>query len=197
MAHNQGEQSELFPAYTPSGPFNVARPLPKVSHEDYVPAAAVANQTQFSCGSLGPKSMKKGLGLSEEFESGLEMKRREFGDKGGCMNCCIDRDAQPWEVSDGAVHLLAELARVDLAPRKAYELLVGVFALDHFRHHTNLKQSICERADEFARDPAFRGAILGEESSFPKTLRACEAQGEVRGLQVAAESAAAAWGLAA
>merc|ERR1719327_1427188 len=123
--------------------------------------------------------------------------RRTFGDKGGCMNCNVCREAQPWEVSDGAVHLLAELARVELAPPSAYGMLVGIFALDHFRHHTNLKQSICERADEFARDPAFRGAILGEESSFPQTLRACAAQGEVRGLQVAAESAAEAWGLAA
>merc|ERR1719335_1731641 len=188
MAHNQGEQSELFPAYTPSGPFNVARPLPKVAHEDYVPAADVANQVQFSCGSLGPKTIKKGLGLTESFQAGIAAKRRTFGDKGGCMNCNICRDAQPWEVSDGAVHLLAELARAELAPPNAYELLLGIFALDHFRHHSYLKQSICERADDFARDPAFRTAILGAES-FPQTLRACEAQGEVRGLQVAAESA--------
>eukprot|EP00478_Filoreta_tenera_P000132 GABV01000132.1.p1 GENE.GABV01000132.1~~GABV01000132.1.p1 ORF type:complete len:294 (+),score=85.62 GABV01000132.1:738-1619(+) len=78
-------------------------------------------QTPMSCGSLAPK-LRRG---------------------GGCMDHGISRHRDPWEFTDGTVHLLKELAAVE--PDAASEFFADLAKAAHVRHfgHThNLQETI-------------------------------------------------------
>eukprot|EP00658_Telonema_sp_P-2_P079581 TRINITY_DN7725_c0_g2_i1.p1 TRINITY_DN7725_c0_g2~~TRINITY_DN7725_c0_g2_i1.p1 ORF type:complete len:435 (-),score=70.81 TRINITY_DN7725_c0_g2_i1:150-1328(-) len=88
----QGHRPAMVPSAqtdgTLSAKFECLEPSADSAHRD---------QVTFSCGSLAPKLKKGGPG-----KHGV-----------GCMNCATLRPKQPWEYSDGAVYLMAELARID------------------------------------------------------------------------------------
>jgi len=142
--HKQPEDSKTFQQYTPSGPFSV--PAKKfASHETYTPDPKVENRTQYSCGSLAPKTLK------------------EFKDKGGCMNCTVHREEQPWETTEGACHLLADLCDnfsddgdlkrsevLDII-KASVPLFCDAFLVEHFPHHVNLKSTMCDVLPRIAK----------------------------------------------
>ena len=59
-----------------------------------------------------------------------------------------------WEVTDGAVLLVTAIS-VEPTPRERVTplvpILLEIFNLDHFRHHTLLKQTLCDKLYKFKR----------------------------------------------
>jgi len=179
----QSELSSMFSNYTPSGPFSVPQPHDK---------ADFTNQTMYSCGSGAPKTFKK--------------KQRDRVDLGGCMNCS-SKSSEPqqfWEISDGMVHLLAELANVIAkdssrsAPERVNAIaaqlpnLAKAFACSHFRHHYLLKQWICERLPGItqALGPA---RMLPHVPDMLKNLVQCKEQSRHPALAEEANGVLKAW----
>jgi len=170
--HAQPKDSKTFQQYTPSGPFSV--PSKKfASHETYTPDPRVTDKTMYSCGSLAPKTLK------------------EFKDKGGCMNCTVHREEQPWETTEGAVHLMAELCdnfsdndeAVDIV-RTAVPLFCDAFLVDHFPHHVNLKSTMCDVLPRLVK-------VVGADAFkaiYPKVQEASTQTGH-RNLKVLAQQA--------
>ncbi|PAA50692.1 hypothetical protein BOX15_Mlig006541g1, partial [Macrostomum lignano] len=89
------------------------------------------DRTMYSCGSLAPK-MSPG---------------------GGCSNHNFRRPAEPWEIADGCVHLLAELCDLpELRPRLAdlLPLLAKATTYRQFAHHFALLESVLRRLPQVA-----------------------------------------------
>jgi len=164
---NQPEVSKTFANYTPSGPFSVP-----VRNGEQWNVPEPINQTMYSCGSLAPKTHKK-----------------KHGPSGGCMNCNVDRPQQPWEACEGAIRLLTEIAPWALLEHRAevvemMPLVRAAFDVDHFPHHTNLKQSICECL------PRLQDGLQGDFSAdmFVPALEQC-VSGSHRNLAIVAGDA--------
>jgi len=182
----QSEKSETFTDYMPSGPFSVPRSKPMSQSDQSNPA--FTDQTMYSCGSAAPKTFKRRSSAA------------------GCMNCVARQPHQLWEVSEGMVHLVAELAlsiarggwmqsqlRLDVLASLLPDV-AKAFQCSHFRHHHLLKQRICERL------PSMTSA-LGPERMHPhvpkflKTLHECAKQDVHLALRECAQEVLAAWRL--
>lgn len=80
------------------------------------------DQTMFSCGSLAPK-LKRGADC--------------------CGDYGLNRPAEPWETSDGAIYMLRELAVVDpKAVLPFIPMLAEVARLTHFTHCLTLHETL-------------------------------------------------------
>jgi len=109
LVKSQAKESVAFGGLEKTSHFGVAKPV-----QDPM-AARFVNQALFSCGSLAPK-----------------MKRAT---RCGCMDHGFSRPQEPWEKTDGAVHLLGQLAGI--SPQKAFKLvplLMEAIRIRHFRH---------------------------------------------------------------
>lgn len=113
-----------------------------------------SNNAMFSCGSLAPK-LKRG---------------------GGCMDHGFTRPRELWELSDGAIFMLKELAQMDQHKEfvlKHVEGLSNLGYIDHFKHSHVLKENLFKSVAKVAQglgkkpfrhsvelflDPAFRNA---------------------------------------
>jgi len=89
----------------------------------------------FSCGSLAPK-LKKGAGVQKGHVSAKRV--------AGCSDCTVNRDVRPWEVTDGAVYLLA--ATCDVYPIEEVVLLanqtVEACRPEHFVEGDDLRRTL-------------------------------------------------------
>ncbi|GIX77823.1 uncharacterized protein CEXT_208401 [Caerostris extrusa] len=84
------------------------------------------NQQMYSCGSLAPK----------------------MGRGGGCSDHKFRKPSEPWELADGCVHLIAELAQVnDLTTHicEIIPLLHETAGFKHYTHHVVLLESLCKQ----------------------------------------------------
>ncbi|CAI8037892.1 hypothetical protein GBAR_LOCUS21167 [Geodia barretti] len=89
------------------------------------------DQQMYSCGSLAPK-----------------MRR------GGCMDTHFQRPAEPWEKTEGCIHLLAELSQQKGMGDKVSSLLpaLGEVARHHgYRQHLSLLETLLHRLPHLAR----------------------------------------------
>ena len=89
------------------------------------------NQTMYSCGSLAPKMNR--------------------GGSGGCTDAKFRKKSEPWELADGCVHAIAELARVKEFQGEVAKLLPLVSDACHHRHyvmHLNFFSTVCGRLAE-------------------------------------------------
>jgi len=182
----QSEKSETFTDYMPSGPFSVPRSKPMSQTDQSNPA--FTDQTMYSCGSAAPKTFKRRSSAA------------------GCMNCPVRQPHQLWEVSEGMVHLVAELAlsvakggwtqshvRLDALASLLPEV-AKAFHCSQFRHHHLLKQRICERL------PSMTSALGSERMrphvpEFLKTLQECTNQNVHLALRERAQEVLSAWRL--
>ena len=83
------------------------------------------NQQMYSCGSLAPKMGRGG---------------------GGCSNHSFKRDSQPWEMTDGCIYAVAELAakRAALKPvTDCLPLLAKAAGFRHYAQHFHLLETLC------------------------------------------------------
>ncbi|GFR51159.1 hypothetical protein Agub_g13515, partial [Astrephomene gubernaculifera] len=89
--------------------------------------AVHSDQQMFSCGSLMARFSTSYLIRSD-----------------GCMDHGFSRDKEPWEVSDGAVHLLREVAGVapEAVTEAHMEALVELGGLRSFQHAFNLHETV-------------------------------------------------------
>lgn len=178
----QPENSRVFSDYTPSGPFSVPRPLAvSLDDRETVTDPSVTNKTMYSCGSLAPKTLR----------------RKKLLAQGGCMNCSEDLDHQPWEASEGMIHLVVELASLlaglasvggDGGPTSALHaqrldelaelmpLLARAFGCSHYHHSHLLKQRVCERLPSLAASLQSRLAQGGALVPLLRTTEACATQ---------------------
>jgi len=89
-------------------------------------------QQHYSCGSLAPKLQK--------------------ATRSGCMDHGFSRDREPWEYSDGAVHLLKELVVIH---SQAYDIFVPMLAdiagIRSFAHYPQLQVSIWNNVPVMAK----------------------------------------------
>lgn len=86
------------------------------------------NQTMYSCGSLAPKMSRGGGGCS-----------------GGSK---FRKPSEPWELADGCVHLVGELANVKYCESSMGELLSVIaraYSMKHYVNHISLFETICTR----------------------------------------------------
>lgn len=91
------------------------------------------NQQMYSCGSLAPK-MGRGGG-------------------GGCTDSKFRKPSEPWELADGCVHLVGELATIKDCEECVDSLLLAVSKCQqqkHFVNHLSLFQTICVRFGNMA-----------------------------------------------
>lgn len=92
-----------------------------------------SNQQQYSCGSLAPKLK----GLAEKMKKAT---------RSGCMDHGFSRDRQPWEYTDGCVHLLKEL--IVAMPQSSYydqfipTIIPNIASKKNFAHYHELQQTI-------------------------------------------------------
>ncbi|XP_078673655.1 uncharacterized protein LOC144912352 [Branchiostoma floridae x Branchiostoma belcheri] len=92
------------------------------------------NQTMYSCGSLAPKMGR--------------------GRSGGCMDHQFRKPAEPWELTEGCVHLLAELSQIPAAVKQVAELLPLVAqaaAKHHYPQHQVLLETVCKQLPVIGR----------------------------------------------
>lgn len=93
------------------------------------------DKQMYSCGSLAPKM---GRGNSS----------------GGCMDHKFRKEPEPWELADGCIHIVAELSSLQQFASKIAELLPLVskaVTYDHYTHHTNMKETVCQRLPHIAK----------------------------------------------
>lgn len=102
-----------------------------------------SNNTLFSCGSLAPK-LKRG---------------------GGCMDHGFTRPRELWELSDGAIFMLRELAAMEQHAEFVLMHVEGLSNLgyvDHFKHShvlkENLFKSVAKTAESLGKKP-FRNSV--------------------------------------
>ena len=82
-----------------------------------------SNQQMYSCGSLAPK-MSRG---------------------GGCMDHSFKRASEPWEIADGCVYLVGEMARIEKAHdhvKKCLDLIIEATNNKNYTHHLYLFETI-------------------------------------------------------
>lgn len=109
LVKSQAKESVAFGGLEKTSHFGVAKPV-----QDPM-AARFVNQALFSCGSLAPK-----------------MKRAT---RCGCMDHGFSRPQEPWEKTDGAIHLLGQLAAISSQKTfKLVPLLMEAIRIRHFRH---------------------------------------------------------------
>ncbi|KAL4237616.1 hypothetical protein ACF0H5_002330 [Mactra antiquata] len=92
------------------------------------------DKQMYSCGSLAPK-MGRG------------------NTSGGCMDHKFRKEPEPWELADGCIHVVAELCNLQQFARKVSELLplvVKAVSYDHYTHHTQMKETLCQRLPHMA-----------------------------------------------
>uniref|UniRef100_A0A0G4H9R9 TOG domain-containing protein n=1 Tax=Chromera velia CCMP2878 TaxID=1169474 RepID=A0A0G4H9R9_9ALVE len=168
---DQPAHSSTFTQYAPSGPFSIPARKPGGEGEADVGGVSVVarlggddrdeehtDQPMYSCGSLAPRFSSKmtstrrakaedaeGEGGAEADEgasaSGSARKQKDTG--GGCMRCAVERRRQPWERTEGAIHLLVAVA--DRRPVRALELVdlaLSTFELTHFKHFAYLLATV-------------------------------------------------------
>ena len=81
-----------------------------------------SNQTMYSCGSLAPKMRA-----------------------GGCMDHSFKRNSEPWEVADGCLYLIGELASFEGAHatvEKCMDMILGATRNRAYTHHLYLFETI-------------------------------------------------------
>lgn len=128
MAKNQPEDSKKFSNLENVSTFGVAHARRLVEEDD---DGKRDNQTMFSCGSLAPK-LRRGS---------------------GCMDHSFQREKEPWEASDGAICLLAELSQV--IPEKVLlymEPLSDLAYVRHFSHYYNLQETLWRKLPVIAEN---------------------------------------------
>ncbi|XP_074649284.1 uncharacterized protein LOC141904570 [Tubulanus polymorphus] len=94
-----------------------------------------SNMPMYSCGSLAPK-----------------MGRGKRG--GGCMDHQFRRPAQPWELADGCVNLVAELSQIQSETQKVALLLPLVAKaanIHNYANHVNFLETICKSLPTVAK----------------------------------------------
>jgi hypothetical protein len=94
----------------------VAKPVEAEEHDH-------SNNQLYSCGSLAPK-LKRG---------------------GGCMDHGFSRQKEMWELSDGAIFMLREVAHIESMQEfvvSNLEKLSSLAYIDHFKHAHTLKETI-------------------------------------------------------
>uniref|UniRef100_T1JGS2 TOG domain-containing protein n=1 Tax=Strigamia maritima TaxID=126957 RepID=T1JGS2_STRMM len=95
------------------------------------------NQTMYSCGSLAPK-----MGRSCS--------------SGGCMsgmNRTFRSAPQPWELADGSIYLVSELAALPIVKAEMtslLELMAKAAHIRHYTHHVNLLETLCHQLPTIA-----------------------------------------------
>lgn len=90
------------------------------------------DKQMYSCGSLAPK----------------------MGRGGGCSDHKFKKPSEPWELADGCVHLVAELAQIQEVQGKIMELLSLVAeaaTYKHYTHHVCLLESLCKQLPNVAK----------------------------------------------
>jgi len=89
------------------------------------------NQTMYSCGSLAPKMNR--------------------GGSGGCTDAKFRKKSEPWELADGCVHTVAELAKLKEYQADVSKMLPLVSDACHHKHyvmHLNFFSTVCGRLAE-------------------------------------------------
>ena len=82
-----------------------------------------SNQQMYSCGSLSPK-MNRG---------------------GGCMDHSFKRPSEPWELADGCIYVISEMAHYEKAHthvQSSMSLITDASHLKHYTHHLHLFETI-------------------------------------------------------
>lgn len=123
---NQAVESEKYGSFH-AGPaeFGVAK---KIRDNDIT---LHENQTMYSCGSLAPKMNR--------------------GGSGGCTDAKFRKKSEPWELADGCVHAVAELAKVKEYHVDVSNMLPLVSDACHHKHyvmHLNFFSTVCGRLAE-------------------------------------------------
>jgi len=80
-----------------------------------------SNQQMYSCGSLAPK-MRKGRSDTGEIAEGESL---------------FQKTAQPWEKSEGCIHLLAEIAKLKTYNTQIASLLSVLAEMTRYKHYTH------------------------------------------------------------
>jgi len=123
---NQAVESEKYGSFH-AGPaeFGVAK---KIRDNDI---SLHENQTMYSCGSLAPKMNR--------------------GGSGGCTDAKFRKKSEPWELADGCVHAVAELAKIKEYHADVSKMLPLVSDACHHKHyvmHLNFFSTVCGRLAE-------------------------------------------------
>jgi len=141
---NQPEESEKYGSLD-SGPttYGVAK---RVRDND---PDLHENQTMYSCGSLAPR-MSKGGG-------------------GGCSGGSnFKKVSEPWELADGCVHLVGELANIkecESSMESLLSVMARIYTFKHFVNHISLFQTVCTRI--YTMSPVLDKRILkGQLETF-------------------------------
>ena len=121
MVETQKDNAELFHSLE-KGPttYGVAKRIRAYDENLHT------NQQMYSCGSLAPK----------------------MGRGGGCTNHSFKRDSQPWEMTDGCIYAVAELAAVKSALKPVTEclpLLAKAAGFRHYNQHFHLLETLCSQ----------------------------------------------------
>lgn len=159
---NQPQESAKFTSLdTGATKFGVARRISDHNDDKH------ENQVMYSCGSLAPKMSRGG---------------------GGCSDARFSKPSEPWELADGCVHAVAELAGVPGQQERSGRLLPAVLgAASHrgYSSHLSLVSSLCTRIADMA--PLLGKRIVKQhlESSLDTIFYAIDSESAIA--QVAAE----------
>eukprot|EP00117_Sycon_ciliatum_P041204 scpid24062/ scgid2286/ len=130
---DQADESKKY-SQLESGPATFG--VVKQAHDNDM--ALHENQPMYSCGSLAPK-MGRGGQVHE----------------GGCSGASkFRRPAEPWELGDGCVHLVAELTALKPAQAKSTALLpivADACRVRHYTHHFAFLESVCKALPKIAK----------------------------------------------
>ena len=106
------------------------------------------NQMMYSCGSLAPKMGRGG---------------------GGCSNHSFKRASQPWEMTDGCIYAMAELASNKSAAKLVIDclpLLSKAASYRHYSQHFHLLETLCNKLPMIAEGIGKRVFKMHLESFF-------------------------------
>jgi len=162
----QPKEAKSFSGLEKTTTFGVAKRVADPMDPKFV------DQALFSCGSLAPK-----------------LKRAT---RCGCMDHGFSRPQEPWEKTDGAVHLLAQLAAI--SNRKALKFvptLIEIARARNFSHFHHLQMTVWQVVPVLAKKLGagfefYLETILEELATTarnPSRLAACAATTAYRGLK--------------